>query len=65
MLLDVKHIVMFLKRCGISLIQSQGSGYGLSSEMGFCLWDLEAIKVVCSHDVVFNEEKMHKKRVYY
>ena len=31
--------------------------------MGFRLWDLEARKIVCSHSVFFNEEKMHKKPV--
>ena len=36
-------------------------GYGISGEMGFHLWDPEARKIIRSHDVVFNEEKMHKK----
>ena len=31
--------------------------------MGFRLWDPEARKIVRSHDVFFNEEKMHKKPV--
>ena len=39
-------------------------GYGESGEMGFRLWDLEARKIVRSHDVFFNEEKMHKKPVH-
>ena len=38
-------------------------GYGESSEMGFRLWDPEARKIIRSHDVFFNEEKMHKKPV--
>ena len=31
--------------------------------MGFRLWDPEAIKIVRSIDVFFNEEKMHKKLI--
>ena len=31
--------------------------------MGFRLWDPEARKIVCSNDVFFNEEKMHKKPI--
>ena len=31
--------------------------------MGFRLWDPESRKIVYSHDVFFNEEKMHKKPV--
>ena len=38
-------------------------GYGESSEMGFRLWDPKARKIVCSNDVFFNEEKMHKKPI--
>lgn len=36
-------------------------GYGISDKMGICLWDLEARKIIHSHDIIFNEEKMHKK----
>ena len=35
-------------------------GYGESGEMGYRLWDLECKKIICNHDVVFNEKKMHK-----
>ena len=38
-------------------------GYGEPREMGFKLWDPESRKIVCSHDVFFDEEKMHKKPV--
>ena len=38
-------------------------GYGECGEMGFRLWDPEAKKIIRSHDVFFNEEKMHKKFV--
>ena len=38
-------------------------GYGEPGEMGFMLWDPKAKKIVCSHSVFFNEEKMHKKLV--
>ena len=38
-------------------------GYGSSSEMGYLLWDPEARKIVCSNDVYFNEEKMHKRPI--
>ena len=38
-------------------------GYGEPGEMGFRLWDPEAKKIVRSHSVFFNEEKMHKKPV--
>ena len=38
-------------------------GYGESGEMGFRLWDLEARKIIRSHDMFFNEEKMHKKPI--
>ena len=31
--------------------------------MGFRLWYLKAWKIVCSNDVLFNEEKMHKKPI--
>ena len=31
--------------------------------MGFRLWDLEATKIVHSHSVFFNEEKMHNKPI--
>lgn len=34
-------------------------GYGTSGEMGYCLWDLESHKIIKSHDVIFNEKKMH------
>ena len=34
-------------------------GYDESGEMGYCLWDLEGKKMISSHDVVFNEKKMH------
>ena len=36
-------------------------GYGESGEMGYCLWDPKARKIVCSSDVIFNEKKMHKQ----
>ena len=36
-------------------------GYGDSGEMGYRLWDLQARKVIHSHDVVFHEDKMHKQ----
>ena len=29
--------------------------------MGYHLWDPEAKKIIRSHDVVFNEKKMHKQ----
>ena len=29
--------------------------------MGYRLWDLEARKIVHSHDVISNDPKMHKK----
>ena len=35
-------------------------GYGESGEMGYHLWDPEGKKIICNHDVVFNEKKMHK-----
>ena len=38
-------------------------GYGKSVKMGYRLWDPKAKKIVCSNDVYFNEEKMHKKHV--
>ena len=38
-------------------------GYGKPSEMGFCLWVLESKKILCSTNVYFNEDKMHKKPV--
>ena len=31
--------------------------------MGYRLWDLESRKIVCSHDVFLDEEKMHKESV--
>ena len=31
--------------------------------MGFCLWDPESRKVLCSSDVYFNEDKMHKRPI--
>ena len=34
-------------------------GYGDFGEMRNQLWDLEANQIVCSHDVVFNENKVH------
>ena len=37
--------------------------YGKPGEMGFRLWDLEARKIVCSNDMIFNEEKMHEKPI--
>ena len=37
--------------------------YEEPSKMGYRLWDLEARKIVCSNDVFFNEDKMHKKHV--
>ena len=38
-------------------------GYGECGEMGYRLWDPESRKIVCSCDVFFDEEKMHKKHV--
>ena len=38
-------------------------GYGEPGEMGFGLWDPESKKILCSSDVYFNEEKMHKKSI--
>ena len=35
-------------------------GYGESGEMGYRLWDPETKKIIRSHDVVFNEKKIHK-----
>ena len=31
--------------------------------MGYRLWDPKARNIVCSNDVFFNEDKMHKKLV--
>ena len=38
-------------------------GYGELGKMGYRLWDPEARKIVCSNDVFFNEDKMHKKPI--
>ena len=38
-------------------------GYGTSGEMGSCLWDPKSHKIIRSHDVIFNEKKMHKTRI--
>ena len=35
-------------------------GYGTSDEMGYRLWDPKSHKIIRSHDVFFNEKKMHK-----
>ena len=31
--------------------------------MGFCLWEPQSKRVLCSRDVYFNEDKMHKKPI--
>ena len=37
-------------------------GYGEGGKMGYILWDLEAMKIICSSsDVIFNEKRMHKQ----
>ena len=38
-------------------------GYGESGEMGFRLWDPEARRIVRSHSVFFDENKMQTKLV--
>ena len=38
-------------------------GYGESGKMGFRLWDPEARRIVCSHSVFFDENKMQTKPV--
>ena len=38
-------------------------GYGKPGKMGFCLWVPESKKILCSNDVYFNEDKMHKKPI--
>ena len=38
-------------------------GYGDSGEMGYKLWDPEAKNIICSNDVFFDEERMHKKPI--
>ena len=38
-------------------------GYGKPGDMGFQLWDTESKKILCSSDVYFNKEKMHKKPI--
>ena len=38
-------------------------GYSKPGEMGFCLWDPDFKKILCSSDVYFNEEKMYKRPI--
>ncbi|MCO5600629.1 hypothetical protein L7F22_054744 [Adiantum nelumboides] len=59
-----KLIAIFPKSFKISWLQSQNCiflGYGSPDEMEFQLWDPKARKILCSNDVYFNEEKMHKR----
>ena len=68
----MKLIAISRKSFVISWLPSQRSayflamvhlGYGASCEMGYRLWDPEARNIVCSNDVYFNEEKMHKRPI--
>ena len=38
-------------------------GYGTTDEMGYRLWDYDSYKIIKSHDVNFNEKKMHKTSI--
>ena len=38
-------------------------GYGDFGEMGYKLWDPETRNIICSNDMFFDEERMHKKTV--
>ena len=61
--LVVKPIVMFKRTLGTNWHQSKRNVSFCSGEMGFYLWDPQSKKVLCSSDVYFNEDKMHKRPI--